>query len=222
MKVTSEVPQFIHSQFVEDVTLADRIIEFYHKYPFLHCKGSVHLPEGNYGLSDEDSEIKYVADGHGGVTELPVSTKKKKSTEISISHQLLSFPEFQELNGQIQIILDEYIRIHPQCGTLARFALHSYNIQYYGKELDEGYLLWHSDKSDGTEPFVSRVLVFIFYCYDIENGGGTEFLHQDYLSKSEKGKMIIFPADWEFTHRGVPTNQEKMIVTGWWNFEEQK
>jgi len=216
----TEIPQFIHSKFVEDVTLADRIIEFYHKHPFFHFRGSVYLPEGSYKPSDKDSEFRNVEDGHGGLKKLSVSTKEKKSTEINISNQLLLFPEFQELNEQIQIVLDEYIRIYPKCGALARFGLHSYNIQYY--DPNEGYLLWHCDQSDGTEPFVSRVLVFIFYCYDIENGGGTEFLHQDFVSKSEKGKLIIFPPDWRFTHRGELTNQEKMIVTGWWNFEEQK
>ena len=131
---------------------------------------------------------------------------------------MVLLPIFQELNKQIKIALDEYISIYPRCDTLSRFALTPYNIQYY--KPGEGYLAWHCDQPDGSQPYVSRVLVFLFYCHDIENGGGTEFLHQDYISKSEKGKIIIFPPDWKFTHRGSPCKKEKMITTGWWNFQQ--
>jgi hypothetical protein len=32
----------------------------------------------------------------------------------------------------------------------------------------------------------------------------------------KKGLTLIWPADWTFTHRGVPSpTQEKIITTGW-------
>jgi hypothetical protein len=35
----------------------------------------------------------------------------------------------------------------------------------------------------------------------------------------KKGLTLIWPADWTFTHRGVPSpTQEKIITTGWFNF----
>ena len=37
--------------------------------------------------------------------------------------------------------------------------------------------------------------------------------------KVEKGKVMIWPADWTFTYRDLPTPEEKFIATGWWNFE---
>ena len=37
--------------------------------------------------------------------------------------------------------------------------------------------------------------------------------------KPEKGLTLIWPADWTFTHRGVPSSTEtKYIVTGWFNY----
>jgi len=130
----------------------------------------------------------------------------------------MMLPLFKELNQQIKIALEEYINIYPQIDTLSRFVLNPYNIQYYKPR--EGFLAWHCDQPDGMQPHISRVLVFLFYCHDIENGGGTEFFHQDYVSKSEKGKLILFPPDWKFTHRGERSHwKEKMIATGWWNFQ---
>ena len=37
-----------------------------------------------------------------------------------------------------------------------------------------------------------------------------------------KGKTVIWPSDWPWTHKGIisPT-QEKYIVTGWYNFNSQ-
>ena len=196
-----DLPQFIHSRFVDDITLADRIIEFYHEHSCWHTEGRVKFVDGT--VHSESLEGK----------------NHKKSTEIYVSNQLMMLPLFKELNDQIQISLGEYLSIYPQCDNLARFYLGPYNIQYYKPR--EGYLAWHCDQPDGTEPFVSRVLVFLFYCHDINDGGGTEFLHQDYVSKSEKGKIIIFPPDWKFTHRGVASKwNEKMIATGWWNFQQ--
>ena len=190
----SALPQFIHTQFVEDVSLADEIIEFFHEHPYLHVKGRVIDTDGNR------------------------THDVKKSTEIVIEDQLVCFPAFSELNRQVQIVLDEYLKIYPQCNTLAKFVLVPYNVQYY--KPGEGYLSWHYERTCGLEPLSSRVLAFMFYCHTIEKGGGTEFLHQDFINKSEKGKVSIFPVDWTFTHKGEPSKKEKMIVTGWWNFAQ--
>ena len=49
--------------------------------------------------------------------------------------------------------------------------------------------------------------------------GGTEFCHQNLIVQPKKGLTLIWPADWTFTHRGVPSpTQEKIITTGWFNF----
>ena len=57
------------------------------------------------------------------------------------------------------------------------------------------------------------------YLNDVNIGGGTEFYHQKVTVLPEKGKTVIWPADWTHTHRGVAApNEEKIIVTGWYNF----
>ena len=37
--------------------------------------------------------------------------------------------------------------------------------------------------------------------------------------QAKKGLTLVWPSDWTFMHRGVPSpTQEKRIMTGWFNF----
>ena len=46
--------------------------------------------------------------------------------------------------------------------------------------------------------------------------GGTQFLYQDLNIPAERGKTLIWPAEWTFTHKSrVDPEREKMIITGW-------
>jgi hypothetical protein len=83
-----------------------------------------------------------------------------------------------------------------------------------------GYKTYHTERTGRGEPEGSRHLVFMTYLNDVDDGGGTEFYHQGPLVvQPKKGLTLIWPADWTFTHRGVPSpTQEKAIVTGWFNF----
>ena len=49
------------------------------------------------------------------------------------------------------------------------------------------------------------------------------FKYYNHIEKAEKGKTLIWPADWTHTHCGQVTDkQEKFIATGWfshiWDF----
>ena len=68
-------------------------------------------------------------------------------------------------------------------------------------------------------PGVTRHLVFMTYLNDISDEGETEWKHQGLKVKPEKGLTVIWPADWTYTHKGIPSHSEtKYIATGWYNF----
>ncbi len=46
------------------------------------------------------------------------------------------------------------------------------------------------------------------------------FFHQSLKIKPEKGLTLIWPSDWTFTHKGLPSKEGKMIATGWFHFTE--
>lgn len=79
---------------------------------------------------------------------------------------------------------------------------------------------WHSDTFFATNPekensCMARFLTFIWYLNDIHEDGYTEFYDGTRI-QPEEGKLIIFPATWDFIHRGVsPKTEEKYICTGW-------
>ena len=68
-----------------------------------------------------------------------------------------------------------------------------------------------------------RLFAWMTYLNDVPSGGGeTEFIYQDLKIKPEKGKTLIWPADWTHTHCGLPTTkEEKYIMTGWFHIADR-
>lgn len=78
-----------------------------------------------------------------------------------------------------------------------------------------GYHIWHVEKGSDYSS-ASRVLVFTIYLNDIEDGGETEFLYQHVRAKPVKGRVVIWPANFPYLHRGnPPLKEDKYIITGW-------
>ena len=71
------------------------------------------------------------------------------------------------------------------------------------------YYIWHHDQT------TTRLVTFIWYLNDIKDDGYTEFIDGTKI-QPEAGKLIIFPATWDFLHRGVsPKTETKYLCTGW-------
>jgi hypothetical protein len=86
-------------------------------------------------------------------------------------------------------------------------------VQHYKKNI--GMFKYHDDSQIIWEDKARRVLVFIWYLNDVIEGGETEFCGT-YIIKPQPGKLIIFPAEWTFPHRGlIPKSNDKFIITGW-------
>ena len=68
-----------------------------------------------------------------------------------------------------------------------------------------------------------RVFAWMTYLndVDIKDGGATIFSHYDLEIQPKKGLTLIWPAEWTHAHKGqISENQEKYIITGWFNFLE--
>ena len=79
----------------------------------------------------------------------------------------------------------------------------------------QGYHFWHCEHDaigDGND----RILSWILYLNDVEEGGETEFLYQSLRFKPKAGTFLLFPAHFTHTHRGnPPLSGVKYIATGW-------
>ncbi len=107
----------------------------------------------------------------------------------------------------------------PQLPILVQqlFRLGSIQAQKY-RAGEGGYPYWHSEvyPQKGHNDALHRVLLFMFYLNDVDDGGETEFFYQDRKIKPSKGDMVIAPAYFTHTHRGcIPKSNDKYILTSW-------
>lgn len=80
-----------------------------------------------------------------------------------------------------------------------------------------GYHVWHCEA--GSRGTADRVLTYVIYLNDVDEGGETEFLYQNLRQKPKAGDLVIFPAGFTHPHRGnPPISNDKYILTGWWEF----
>jgi hypothetical protein len=143
----------------------------------------------------------------------------KQSTDLVVApndHR----KEVSEYLDQLSLVLEEYIRRYPWCSDgQQRWRIQEhFNIQMY--KPTEGYHGWHCERPRATIPVICRHLVFMTYLNDLsDEGGETEWYHQQLKIKPKKGLTVIWPVDWPFTHRGIPSKtQTKYITTGWYSY----
>ncbi len=81
----------------------------------------------------------------------------------------------------------------------------------------EGYHIWHYESD--TRANCHRLLTWMLYLNDVEEGGETEFLYLHKRIKPKAGTLLIWPAAFTHTHRGnPPLSGPKYVITGWTEF----
>lgn len=96
--------------------------------------------------------------------------------------------------------------------SLAKHILTPLKIQK--TPISGGYHIWHCE--NGNSDVSNRILSFILFLNDVNEGGDLEFLYQSKKIKPAVGKLVIFPCNFVYTHRGnPPISNDKFILTGW-------
>jgi prolyl 4-hydroxylase len=143
----------------------------------------------------------------------------KQSTDLVLSanHPCKAVTKYLD---QLSLVIGKYIESYPWCsnGQQQWRIQESFNIQMY--KPGQSYQAWHCERPTATIPVICRHLVFMTYLNDLKDQGGeTEWYHQKLKIKPEKGLTLIWPVDWPFTHRGIPSMTEtKYITTGWYSY----
>jgi len=142
----------------------------------------------------------------------------KISKDITILPNESLSVELQNYLSELNSALDEYKKTFPFINEIGAWKIsEGINIQKY--EPNEAFFSLHCEVADIKR--CSRMLVFMTYLNTVDNGGGTEFPFESLILKAEKGLTVFFPAGWTHPHRGiVSSNQQKYIITGWYNFVE--
>ena len=93
------------------------------------------------------------------------------------------------------------------------------NIKIQKTEIGEGYHRWHAENTSIDDSI--RVMTFMVYLNDVDDGGETEFLYYPIRVKPKTGKLMLWPGGYTHTHRGnPPLTNTKYAITGWVEFFE--
>ena len=177
-----------------DETICDKLIEFYKTNSHLQTPG-----------------IQYDS-GKGA----KVNENVKASTDIHLQPEFNCYP-INLYKDALQKTLNEYVKVFDEANKMPRFSItESINIQHYKK--GGGFKTWHYEYNPHHNFMSKRVLVFMTYLNDVEDGG-TLFDYQRITVPAKKGLTLIWPAQWTHIHKGqVSRTKEKTIITGWYYF----
>jgi len=149
-------------------------------------------------------------------------SKTKKDDDAYFGHNeesvnlQLSGNMFGEFNETFWKIYKE--KYAPNFAVLEESGKHNnYAFKLQKTSVGGGYHLWHYEASNREN--CHRLLTWMLYLNDVEEGGETEFLYQHLRVKPKQGTLVIWPAAFTHTHRGnPPLSNEKYIITGWTEF----
>tara|TARA_Y100001968_G_scaffold272760_1_gene265113 strand:+ start:947 stop:1549 length:603 start_codon:yes stop_codon:yes gene_type:complete len=155
--------------------------------------------------------------GTTGVGAINLDTKNRK--DISISPQDLNLIGNEIFNRYFEELFKFYKDYNKQWPFLASIVsnleIGRFNL---GKYIEgEHFQKIHTERAGIGS--LHRLLAFMTYLNDVEDGGSTYFSHYDLEIQPEKGLTIIWPAEWTHAHKGNIINKgSKYIITGWLTF----
>jgi prolyl 4-hydroxylase len=185
---------FIRQTFLEDVTICDKLIK----------------------LFDESSDKHPGAIISGG--KVKTDPKRKKSTDMTLREDVLETNTLREYLRQLSAAIQEYANEFPFCDSYSPWGvIEPPVLKKY--EPGEAFFAFHTERMSAEYPNSARHLVFMTYLNTVSDQGETEWTHQKLKVSPEKGKTVIWPADWTHTHRGLPSpTEEKYIISGWLSY----
>ena len=123
---------------------------------------------------------------------------------------------YKKIKNAINRDVDELMEICPGIKMLqGQDAMEVIDIHIQKSVPGKTCYIPHLDNSS-TRDTIERVLVFIYYLIDVEEGGGTKFHRQGITVPCRKGNLLFFPPYWTHIYEGLaPTSSDKIIMTGW-------
>lgn len=182
--------------------------------------------ENSFSNKECDEMVRQFEDEHfihyNGCTGGGYTPNTKRTTEINLtrtqSWQKWNQICFERLNHALQKYAvhcvekchnDTLLNILKGNGEINDTG---YQLQKYMKE--QQYYKWHQDGGLKQGHWEHRIITYLWYLNDVDEGGETYFFHGKV--KPKKGTLVLFPASWIYNHKGeTPISHDKYIITGW-------
>jgi tetratricopeptide (TPR) repeat protein len=185
-------PTFIGGWKSSSPDLCDDLVAFYHRNPARHAPGRT------------GSGIDRTSKDSSDLTVLPcdVNTPGHEPVARYFRHLEQCYQAYAEQWSFLGGILPH--------GEIMPFTIQRYDVGGHFQRV-------HSERNSIS--FAHRVLAWMTYLNDVEEGGETRFHHFGLEVRPERGKTLIWPAEWTHAHSGgVVRKGEKYIITGWIHF----
>jgi len=194
IEAADSCPHFIGSWRIEPPSLCDDLIKFFDAHPENQAQGKT----------------------AGGL-----NPEAKKSRDLTIRPRELNLADHQPVRDYLDALyacFRDYTEQWPFLqGVLPQVEVSSFNIQRY--EAGGHFLKVHSERT--TLATAHRVLAWMTYLNDVEDGGATKFVHHDLAVQPRRGQTLIWPAEWTHAHQAEVLNSgQKYIITGWIHFPQ--
>lgn len=110
-------------------------------------------------------------------------------------------------------VIEEYTNKYEHMSYWSDRRDTGYQYQHYVKE--KGQYKVHVDGSSFDKPgFSERVLAVIIYLNTVEEGGGTDFPMHELMVNAVRGRIAIFPTNFNYPHAGImPMSNDKHIIS---------
>ena len=188
------IPNFIGSWMIEPLSLCDELITYF---------------ESN------------IAKQQVGVSGVGRNLSVKNRRDISIAPNQLDLPGNEVFKLYINSLFTCYKDYLVQWPFLAEIAqnleMGSFNLGRYQR--GQHFQKMHTERANLDT--LHRVLAWMTYLNDVDEGGETYFSHYGLNIKPRKGLTIIWPAEWTHAHKGnVLLGESKYMITGWLTFSD--
>ena len=142
--------------------------------------------------------------------------RKDQQLYLEIADPAVAMEINQIVGASFEIYAKKYKGIIDSCDPVS-----SWTCKLQKTTSGGGYHIWHSE--NGSFLYRDRVLTWMIYLNDVpvENGGATDFFHQELSLQPKKGTVVLWPAAYTHVHRGafLTGNTSKYIATGWFSRE---
>lgn len=194
LEKSSLIPNFIGSWMIEPLSLCDELITYF-----------------------ESNIAKQQIGETGGGRNLSV----KDRMDISIAPNELDLPGNEVFKLYINSLFPCYKDYLVQWPFLAGIAqnleMGRFNLGRYQR--GQHFQKMHTERADLGS--LHRVLAWMTYLNDVDEGGETCFSHYGLNIKPRKGLTMIWPAEWTHAHKGnVLLGESKYMITGWLTFSD--
>jgi hypothetical protein len=136
--------------------------------------------------------------------------KMRVSNELRVGYGLTDPIEFYMVNAAIYSEAHKYA---DENGFRFSHMESTLMLEYLDTE---GFFDRHSDAG----PDFPRSMSAILYLNDVEEGGETWFDKFSLMVKAEAGKLVLFPANYAYTHQALPPiSNNKYVLVSWFGME---